>query len=80
MDQPTYTPTQKIVEFSGTLYFKFGDLDETKPSGSVKIRVETIDYYVKKYSPRIIERKLKRLEGRKVPEGFGSANTQTIVC
>ncbi|EDP75466.1 acyl-CoA dehydratase activase-related protein [Hydrogenivirga sp. 128-5-R1-1] len=70
MDQPTYTPTQKIVEFSGTLYFKFGDLDETKPSGSVKIRVETIDYYVKKYSPQIIERKLKRLEGRKVPEGF----------
>jgi len=70
MDQPTYTPVQKIIEYSGTLYFKFGDLDETRPSGSIKIRVETIDYYVKKYSPQIIERKLKRLEGRKVPEGF----------
>ena len=73
MDQPTYTPTQKIVESSGTLYFKFGDLDETKPSGSVKIRVETIDYYVKKYSPEIIQRKLKRLSGRKVPQGFGTS-------
>ena len=29
MDQPTYTPTQKIVEATGTLFFKFGDLDST---------------------------------------------------
>jgi predicted nucleotide-binding protein (sugar kinase/HSP70/actin superfamily) len=42
MDQPTYTPTQEIVERSGTLHFKFGDLDSTKPGGSIKIRVETI--------------------------------------
>ena len=38
MDQPTYTPTQKIVEATGTLFFKFGDLDSTKPAGGVKIR------------------------------------------
>ncbi|HAV40007.1 MAG TPA: activase, partial [Aquificaceae bacterium] len=62
MDQPTFTPVQKIVESSGTLYFKFGELDETKPAGSVKIRVETIIYYLEKYSKEIIERKLKRLE------------------
>ena len=67
MDQPTYTPTQKIVEASGTLYFKFGDLDETKPSGSIRIRVETIDFYVKRYSPQIIERKLKRLGAGRSP-------------
>ena len=70
MDQPTYTPVQRIVEASGTLYFKFGDLDETRPSGSIKIRVETIDYYVKKYSEEIIRRKLGRLRGRTVPQGF----------
>ncbi|GAB6066310.1 hypothetical protein JCM9492_14030 [Aquifex pyrophilus] len=70
MDQPTYTPVQKIVEASGTLYFKFGDLDETKPSGSVKIRVETIDYYVKKYSKEIIERKLRMLDPSRMPESF----------
>ena len=34
MDQPTYTPVQKIVEASGTLFFKFGDLDATKPRGA----------------------------------------------
>ncbi len=70
MDQPTFTPVQKIVEHSGTLYFKFGDLDETRPSGSIKIRVETIDYYVRKYSEGIIERKLKRLKPQR-PIGFG---------
>jgi predicted nucleotide-binding protein (sugar kinase/HSP70/actin superfamily) len=58
MDQPTYTPTQKIVEATGTLFFKFGDLDSTKPSGSIKIRVETIVHYMAKYSKEIIQRKL----------------------
>jgi predicted nucleotide-binding protein (sugar kinase/HSP70/actin superfamily) len=57
MDQPTYTPTQRIVEATGTLFFKFGDLDSTKPAGSVKIRVETITHYMNKYSADIIERK-----------------------
>ncbi|MCS6957727.1 MAG: acyl-CoA dehydratase activase-related protein [Aquificaceae bacterium] len=61
MDQPTFTPVQKIVEGSGTLFFKFGELDETKPAGSVKIRVETIVYYLEKYSEDIIEKKLRRL-------------------
>ncbi len=62
MDQPTFTPTQKIVENSGTLFFKFGDLDSTKPTGSVRIRVETIVHYVKKNSGSIIENKLKRIK------------------
>jgi len=42
MDQPTYTPVQKTVEAAGTLFFKFGDLDSTKPAGSIRIRIETI--------------------------------------
>jgi predicted nucleotide-binding protein (sugar kinase/HSP70/actin superfamily) len=61
MDQPTYTPTQKIVEATGTLFFKFGDLDATKPTGSIKIRIETIVHYVTKYSQEIIQRKLANL-------------------
>jgi predicted nucleotide-binding protein (sugar kinase/HSP70/actin superfamily) len=58
MDQPTYTPAQKIVEATGTLYFKFGDLDSNKPAGSIRIRVETIAHYLGKYSQEIIQRKL----------------------
>jgi predicted nucleotide-binding protein (sugar kinase/HSP70/actin superfamily) len=61
MDQPTYTPTQKIIEATGTLFFKFGDLDSTKPSGSIKIRVETIVHYMAKYAQEIIQRKLALL-------------------
>jgi predicted nucleotide-binding protein (sugar kinase/HSP70/actin superfamily) len=57
MDQPTYTPVQQIVESSGTLFFSFQDLDSTKPAGSVKIRVETIAHYLKKYSADIIAKK-----------------------
>ena len=57
MDQPTYSPVQQIVERSGTLFFSFQDLDSTKPAGSVKIRVETIAHYLKKYSAEIIAKK-----------------------
>jgi predicted nucleotide-binding protein (sugar kinase/HSP70/actin superfamily) len=61
MDQPTYTPTQKIVEATGTLFFKFGDLDSTKPTGSIRIRIETIVHYLGKYSNKIIQKKLALL-------------------
>jgi predicted nucleotide-binding protein (sugar kinase/HSP70/actin superfamily) len=57
MDQPTYTPTQQIIERSGTLFFSFQDLDSTKPAGSVKIRVETITHYLQKYAGDIIAKK-----------------------
>lgn len=59
--QPTYTPTQKIVEATGTLFFKFGDLDSTKPAGGIKIRIETIVHYLSKYSQKIIQQKLEWL-------------------
>jgi predicted nucleotide-binding protein (sugar kinase/HSP70/actin superfamily) len=58
MDQPTYTPVQQIIERSGTLFFSFQELDSTKPSGSVKIRVETIAHYLQKYADAIIDRKI----------------------
>jgi predicted nucleotide-binding protein (sugar kinase/HSP70/actin superfamily) len=57
MDQPTFTPVQQIVEHSGTLFFSFQDLDSTKPAGSVKIRVETIAYYLERSSASIIKSK-----------------------
>jgi predicted nucleotide-binding protein (sugar kinase/HSP70/actin superfamily) len=61
MDQPTYTPTQKIVEATGTLFFKFGDLDSTKPAGGIKIRVETIVHYLSRYSENIMQQKMQWL-------------------
>ena len=64
MDQPTFTPVQQIVERSGTLFFSFQDLDSTKPAGSVKIRVETIAYYLERSSAGIIKNKKQRIPGR----------------
>ncbi len=61
MDQPTFSPVQKIVESSGTLFFSFQDLDCTKPAGALKIRVETIRHYVGQHGKRIITRKLAGL-------------------
>jgi predicted nucleotide-binding protein (sugar kinase/HSP70/actin superfamily) len=58
MDQPTFTPVQRIVEGSGTMFFSFQDLDSTKPAGSVKIRVETIAHYLARHSPKILAAKL----------------------
>jgi predicted nucleotide-binding protein (sugar kinase/HSP70/actin superfamily) len=63
MDQPTFTPVQRIVEETGTMFFSLQDLDSTKPAGSVKIRTETIAYYLKQSSGRVMERKKQRLTG-----------------
>jgi len=48
-----------IIERSGTPYFCFKDLDENKPSGSIRIRVETIDYFLRRYREDIIARRQK---------------------
>lgn len=45
------------------MFFKFGDLDSTKPSGSIKIRVETIVHYMAKYSGEIVRKKMGWLAG-----------------
>jgi hypothetical protein len=37
--------------------FSFKDLDENKPSGSIRIRVETIDYFLRCYREDIIKRR-----------------------
>src|ERR1700676_4731707 len=48
-DAPIYSGVEEIVEPSGTPYFCFKDIDENKPTGSIKIRTETIGYFLKRY-------------------------------
>jgi len=59
-DAPIYTVVEEIVERSGTPYFCFKDIDENKPSGSIKIRIETIDYFLRRYRETLVANKLKR--------------------
>jgi predicted CoA-substrate-specific enzyme activase len=61
-DAPIYGVIEGIIERSGTPYFSFKDLDENKPSGSIRIRVETIDYFLRRYRDDIIERKKRELD------------------
>ena len=58
-DAPIYTVIEEIVEHSGTPYFCFKDIDENKPSGSIKIRVETIGYFLKRYREDMVRNKQK---------------------
>jgi predicted CoA-substrate-specific enzyme activase len=56
-DAPIYGVIEGIIEQSGTPYFSFKDLDENKPSGSIRIRVETIDYFLRRYREDIVQRR-----------------------
>jgi predicted CoA-substrate-specific enzyme activase len=59
-DAPIYTVVEEIVEHSGTPYFCFKDIDENKPTGSIKIRVETIGYFLKRYREDMVAAKAKK--------------------
>jgi predicted CoA-substrate-specific enzyme activase len=59
-DAPIYTVVEEIVEHSGTPYFCFKDIDENKPTGSIKIRTETISYFLKRYREDMVAAKRKR--------------------
>ncbi|HTV56629.1 MAG TPA: BadF/BadG/BcrA/BcrD ATPase family protein [Terriglobia bacterium] len=61
-DAPIYATVEEIVTKSGTPYFSFKDIDENKPTGSIKIRVETIGYFLKRYREDLVLRKQKRRE------------------
>jgi predicted nucleotide-binding protein (sugar kinase/HSP70/actin superfamily) len=59
-DAPIYTAVEETVTKSGTPYFSFKDIDENKPMGSIKIRVETIGYFLKRYREDMVRNKKKQ--------------------
>jgi predicted nucleotide-binding protein (sugar kinase/HSP70/actin superfamily) len=59
-DAPIYTTVEETVTKSGTPYFSFKDIDENKPAGSIKIRVETIGYFLKRYREDLVARRQKQ--------------------
>jgi activator of 2-hydroxyglutaryl-CoA dehydratase/predicted nucleotide-binding protein (sugar kinase/HSP70/actin superfamily) len=60
-DAPIYTVVEEIVENAGTPYFCFKDIDENKPTGSIKIRVETITYFLKRYREDMVAKKSRQI-------------------
>ncbi|MCZ7607397.1 MAG: acyl-CoA dehydratase activase-related protein [Planctomycetota bacterium] len=58
-DAPIYSAVEEIVTESLTPYFTFHDIDENKPTGAIKIRTETIDYFLKRYIEDMQDKKAK---------------------
>jgi len=56
-DAPIYSVVESIIEQSGTPYFCFKDLDENRPLSSIRLRVETIDYFLKRYREIVVDRR-----------------------
>jgi predicted CoA-substrate-specific enzyme activase len=48
-DATIFSLIEAVVESSGTPFFAFRDLDENKPSGSIRIRIETIHHFLERY-------------------------------
>ena len=61
-DAPIYSVVEEIVERSGTPYFAFKDIDENKPTGAIRIRVETIAYFLDRHRARMAAEKVTRQE------------------
>jgi activator of 2-hydroxyglutaryl-CoA dehydratase/predicted nucleotide-binding protein (sugar kinase/HSP70/actin superfamily) len=61
-DAPIYSVIEDIIERSGTPYFCFKDIDENKPAGAIKIRIETIAYFLTRYRQKMTRDKARRLE------------------
>jgi predicted CoA-substrate-specific enzyme activase len=61
-DAPIYSVIEQIVERSGTPFFSFKDLDENQPTNTIKLRVETIDYFLKRYRQDLLRRKEEEAE------------------
>src|SRR6202162_6322744 len=59
-DAPIYTVVEEIVEHSGTPYFCFKDIDENKPTGSIRIRVETIGSFLRRLPEDMVRNKQKQ--------------------
>jgi predicted nucleotide-binding protein (sugar kinase/HSP70/actin superfamily) len=59
-DAPLHATVESILEATGTPYFSFHEIDENRPTGAIRLRVETIDYFLRQYEARRL--------GRRAPE------------
>ncbi len=77
-DAPIYATVEGIIERSGTPYFSFKDIDENKPTGSIRIRVETIHYFLKRYAERMNDPARHEEVERQIAEYERTLRTQLL--
>jgi hypothetical protein len=61
-DAPTFGLIDKIITAAGTPYMALHDIDANKPGGSMKIRVKTYAYTLKRREEALQEKAAKRSE------------------
>jgi len=57
-DAPIYHVIEDIFNKADKPYFTFHEIDENKPTGAIKIRVETICYFIENYRSKILSRRV----------------------
>jgi predicted CoA-substrate-specific enzyme activase len=72
-DAPIYYVIEQILERSRTPYFCFKDMDENRPANTIKLRVETIDYFLKRYREDLMRRQEKEQEIRRQLTAYESS-------
>jgi predicted CoA-substrate-specific enzyme activase len=53
-DAPINQTMERIIECAGLPFFSFRDVDENKPSGSFRVRIETIHYFLQRYREQLM--------------------------
>ena len=56
-DATIYSTLEEIVECPGTPFFAFRDVDENRPAGAIRLRVETIDYSLRRWQEHIARKR-----------------------
>ncbi|MBN2358941.1 MAG: CoA activase, partial [Deltaproteobacteria bacterium] len=52
-DAAVNTVVERILAAAATPHFSFKEIDENRPAGAIKIRVETISYFLERYGTRL---------------------------
>jgi predicted CoA-substrate-specific enzyme activase len=79
-DAPVYSTVEEIVERSGTPYFCFKDIDENKPAGSIRIRIETIAYFLRRYREEMVRQRHATAAGAVGPAGEPRGGRQALAA
>jgi predicted nucleotide-binding protein (sugar kinase/HSP70/actin superfamily) len=77
-DATIYAAVEEIVESSGTPYFGFKDLDENRPAGAIKLRLETLDYALRRHRDRLVAERQARQHVARVVERYEARLRRTL--
>ncbi len=53
-DAPVSSLLESLFEAAGKPFFYFRDLDENKAAGSIRLRIETMDYFLRRYREELL--------------------------